>query len=415
MKTPERAAPGDYHHLKPLLERLDRPVIVLDESLRTRYCNDAAQKLRTPGGKGPNYETVYDFMPRPQADIVSGKLREVLNSRKPAGLEIEWPTGGEVRRCSINIVPVTDPADSSMFLVTLIDCPGRGAAGWGDDYHLAALPRPPGLGEIFANLDACPLGICIKNLHRFLWVNRTFAETFGLAPRDFIGKRLEEVVFDLQTIFNWRAEDEQVLRTGKPLLDLERSLESGSRRCFRIDKLPYLDHRGRTVAVIAVGIEKEDRAHRGEGLFHLKAAEHALRRIEDLTATLEDRHAKETASPPAGSNASLQAVEKIIAPLLDQLKKTDLPAEGQAYVALIEKNLAKVTDPVTAEISAPIFKLSPTEVQIAQLVRDGKSSKEIASLLNLSKSTIHTHRQHIREKLGLKNTATSLRSHLHTF
>ena len=46
--------------------------------------------------------------------------------------------------------------------------------------------------------------------------------------------------------------------------------------------------------------------------------------------------------------------------------------------------------------------LSPREREVLQLVAEGKSNKEVASLLNLSVYTVETHRAKIMQKLSLK-------------
>lgn len=46
--------------------------------------------------------------------------------------------------------------------------------------------------------------------------------------------------------------------------------------------------------------------------------------------------------------------------------------------------------------------LSPREREILQLVAEGKSSKEIANLLNLSVYTVETHRSNLMQKLNLR-------------
>ena len=49
--------------------------------------------------------------------------------------------------------------------------------------------------------------------------------------------------------------------------------------------------------------------------------------------------------------------------------------------------------------------LTAKEREVLQLVAEGKSTKEIASQLNVSVKTAETHRQHIMEKLGIHSVA----------
>ena len=56
--------------------------------------------------------------------------------------------------------------------------------------------------------------------------------------------------------------------------------------------------------------------------------------------------------------------------------------------------------------------LTPTEIDVANLIRHGKTTKQIVALLNLSSRTIETHRKNIRKKLGLDNKKVNLSSYL---
>jgi DNA-binding NarL/FixJ family response regulator len=49
--------------------------------------------------------------------------------------------------------------------------------------------------------------------------------------------------------------------------------------------------------------------------------------------------------------------------------------------------------------------LSKREMEVLQLVASGKSDKEVAEQLFISTKTVNTHKMHILDKLGLKNTA----------
>jgi DNA-binding NarL/FixJ family response regulator len=51
--------------------------------------------------------------------------------------------------------------------------------------------------------------------------------------------------------------------------------------------------------------------------------------------------------------------------------------------------------------SPKLPKLTPREREVIQLLAEGKSSKEVASLLNLSTKTAETHRSNIMRKLGI--------------
>ncbi|MCC6367248.1 MAG: response regulator transcription factor [Bryobacterales bacterium] len=49
--------------------------------------------------------------------------------------------------------------------------------------------------------------------------------------------------------------------------------------------------------------------------------------------------------------------------------------------------------------------LTEREREVLQLLAEGKSNKDVASLLNVSPYTVETHRTHIMQKLGVHNTA----------
>ena len=104
-----------------------------------------------------------------------------------------------------------------------------------------------------------------------------------------------------------------------------------------------------------------------------------------------------------------------IYPWLERLKGTRLDAEQRICVDMIESNLGEVTSSFVSSMCSGIRGLTPTEFRVAQLVRAGKTSKEIASLLMVSKECVDFHRNNLRKKLGLNKQKFSLRSHLCSF
>jgi DNA-binding CsgD family transcriptional regulator len=68
--------------------------------------------------------------------------------------------------------------------------------------------------------------------------------------------------------------------------------------------------------------------------------------------------------------------------------------------------------PFAHTLSQKHLALTPFEIEIADLVKQGKSTKEIAKIFRLSTRTIEFHRQNIRKKLGLKHKKSNLRTYL---
>jgi len=71
-----------------------------------------------------------------------------------------------------------------------------------------------------------------------------------------------------------------------------------------------------------------------------------------------------------------------------------------------------IISPFTYKLSSKVLGLTPKEIHVANLVKDGKTAKEIAGLFDVSVRTIEFHRKSIRAKIGLKNSKVNLRSRL---
>jgi PAS domain S-box-containing protein len=105
-------------------------------------------------------------------------------------------------------------------------------------------------------------------------------------------------------------------------------------------------------------------------------------------------------------------VKKLVLPYVEKLSNSRLHDRQMVYLNIIKSNLEDIITPFLHQLSSQYFNLTPKEVQIAGLVKDGKTTKEIAKLLNNSIGTIEFHRNNLRKKLGLRNTKTNLRSFL---
>jgi len=141
----------------------------------------------------------------------------------------------------------------------------------------------------------------------------------------------------------------------------------------------------------------------------LKAAE--LEQLNSALSVLLKKHQEDRAAMEANVLANVQ---KSIIPYLEKLKRGRLSERQRHHVEMVDTGVRRIVSPFAKSLSSVGRHLTPGEFQVADLIRQGKSTKEISNLLHLSENTIMTHRYRIRTKLGLKNNKQNLRNYLST-
>jgi PAS domain S-box-containing protein len=137
--------------------------------------------------------------------------------------------------------------------------------------------------------------------------------------------------------------------------------------------------------------------------------------IQNLNAALKilmDRHESEKKNQHRNLVISLK---KKIFPYLDKIKTGKIDIASRTYLSMIESNLKDLVSSLPNAPAKPMQNLTFTESQVADLVRQGKTSKEIAAMLNVSTAAISFHRHNLRKKMGLLKKKTTLLSHLQSF
>jgi len=105
--------------------------------------------------------------------------------------------------------------------------------------------------QLLSVLDGVPVLLYVQDPEsRMTYVNRSAAELIGRALEDIVG-RMPDELFDPVTAARWTGQNEEVLRTGRPL-DVEDGWEG---RTYLTHKTPVFDHAGRPAAVIGLSTE----------------------------------------------------------------------------------------------------------------------------------------------------------------
>jgi PAS domain S-box-containing protein len=111
----------------------------------------------------------------------------------------------------------------------------------------------------------------------------------------------------------------------------------------------------------------------------------------------------------------LESIKKLVYPYIDKLQSQNLNEESQLYLSIIHSNLKDIIAPVGSTLSSKYLGLTPSEIQVVDLIKQGMTSKQIASTLHVSAKAVSFHRGNIRKKLGLQNKKVNLYSYLQSF
>jgi DNA-binding CsgD family transcriptional regulator len=111
-------------------------------------------------------------------------------------------------------------------------------------------------------------------------------------------------------------------------------------------------------------------------------------------------------------NRFLANIRELVLPYLERMKIGRLQQREKALITIIEEHLHDISSPFLNRLSALHLLLTPQELEVSLLVRQGKSSQEISDILNISVATVSFHRKKLRKKLGLDDRSQNLRTYL---
>lgn len=160
-----------------------------------------------------------------------------------------------------------------------------------------------------------------------------------------------------------------------------------------------------------------------ENITPLKAAEEALiareAELERQKKSLEEANIALKVLLEQREKDKRELEEKVVTnlkeqvlPYIEKLAGMNLGPQSRTYLEIVQDHLRDIVSPFLNRLSTLSIFLTPQEIQVAGLVRDGKTSKEIAAVLNVSETTVHFHRKNLRKKLGLSSKRANLRAHL---
>ncbi len=135
--------------------------------------------------------------------------------------------------------------------------------------------------------------------------------------------------------------------------------------------------------------------------------------LEEINSALRVLLEKRDQDKAALEENVVTSVKRTVEPFLERLKRTNLAHEQKHLLDIVESNIKRITSPFIKDLSSSYLNLSPAEIEIAGLIKHGRTTKEIAYTLHVSENTVMSHRYKIRRKLGLLNKKENLHTYLH--
>lgn len=206
-----------------------------------------------------------------------------------------------------------------------------------------------------------------------------------------------------------------VYQTGMPAqaVDWELRTKDGSRRFVEVSVTLKRDLKSNPVGFMGIARDITERKEHMETLVaREKELEIKTKDLEDLNTALKVLLERRERDKIDLEDTVISNVNDIVMPYLERARKKAVDKNQIDYLEILEHNLNNITSSFFRKLSTKYANLTTTEVEVANLVKHGKSIKDIADMLNISGKTVEVHRMNIRKKVGIANTKTSLRTHL---
>jgi PAS domain S-box-containing protein len=262
--------------------------------------------------------------------------------------------------------------------------------------------------------DYSPNNIFINKNGKVVYVNRKCEEMMGYTKDEILSED-----FDFRTLIAPQSKDLVAAafgehKKGKEVPPYEYSLMTKEGKIFyAIITTKLIQYEGGR-AILGVVTDISDRKKVEEALKktaqQLKADREALQEKNIALKQFLDTIEKERQNY---KHHISQEFSRAVMPILKHLK--DKAESGHSKkLQTLEKRLQMILSRDIDVFQDGLARLSPSEVKVCELVKNGMSSKQISNALNVSLYTVHKHREQIRKKLGICNTKINLTTYLRT-
>jgi PAS domain S-box-containing protein len=294
------------------------------------------------------------------------------------------------------------------------------------DYKQLELELQENNKRLTALINASPDTICFKDGEgRWMLTNEAALRMFQLAGVAYKGKTDVELAtyseFYREALLSCMETDEDAWENGElSRRDKKIATPDGKEKVFDVVKIPLFQADGARQGLVVQGHEITERLKTEKNLYQeIVARQQAAEVVQRKSEELEEANIalrvllKQQKDVAAEVQQSVLAqLEKVVLPYISLLRQSMPDDKGKEYLDIITDHVHDVGSPFIKKLSNPSLGLTKKEILVADMVRQGRKTKEIAELLNLQPPSVETYRNRIRKKLNLNKKRITLYQYL---
>ncbi len=378
-------------------------ILILDSAGTIYFLNRALGAYKPENIVGKPF---WKYIPHDYRNLIYESVAHVFQGGNPISFEIPWAgsEGPDSAWYMAHLGPILNDGKVVAATIVLTDITERRK-------EREALEDSERQKNAILDASVDRIRLSDKDM-RILWVNQAYARQLNMKLNDIVGKYCYNVLVQRDTPCP-ECPSKKALSSGKIEHTILTRCSLEKEKFLDSHAIPLKDKAGKILSCIEITRDITKRVNAEKALqarekqlkrkaINLKRANIALRVL--LKQREEDKRELE--------EKMLINAEHLLAPCIEKLEKTRLNDEQKAYLNILKKKLNHITSPFLRTLSSMHLNISPTEMQVASHIKEGKTTKEIAESMNLSIRGIEFHRNSLRDKLGLKHKKVNLRSYL---